>query len=94
MRWRMPPNNCLLLLYARGFENRKMCGACYLCQVCLQDRAVLSGYTIHYNVTELCAVCENRGGRPGPNSPYGLCGRKATLNYTLLIVKIKFGCLL
>ena len=26
--------------------------------------------------------CESRGGRPGlpvPNSPYGLCGRKATL---------------
>ena len=28
-------------------------------------------------------LCESRGGRPGlpvPNSPYGLCGRKATLN--------------
>ena len=28
-------------------------------------------------------LCEGRGGRPGlpvPNSPYGLCGRKATLN--------------
>ena len=27
--------------------------------------------------------CVSRGGRPGlpvPNSPYGLCGRKATLN--------------
>ena len=27
-------------------------------------------------------LCENRGGRPGlpvPNSPYGFCGRKATL---------------
>ena len=27
-------------------------------------------------------LCEGRGGRPGipvPNSPYGLCGRKATL---------------
>ena len=27
--------------------------------------------------------CESRGGRPGlpvPNSPYGLCGRKATVN--------------
>ena len=27
-------------------------------------------------------MCESRGGRPGlpvPNSPYGLCGRKATL---------------
>ena len=27
-------------------------------------------------------LCESRGGRPGlpvPNSPYGLCGRKATL---------------
>ena len=30
-------------------------------------------------------LCERRGGRPGlpvPNSPYGLCGREATLNYT------------
>ena len=28
-------------------------------------------------------LCESRGGRPGlpvPNSPYGLCGRKATVN--------------
>ena len=28
-------------------------------------------------------LCESRGGRPGllaPNSSYGLCGRKATLN--------------
>ena len=28
-------------------------------------------------------LCESRGGRPGlpvPKSPYGLCGRKATLN--------------
>ena len=28
-------------------------------------------------------LCESRGGRPGfhvPNSPHGLCGRKATLN--------------
>ena len=28
-------------------------------------------------------LCGSRGGRPGllaPNSPYGLCGRKATLN--------------
>ena len=33
------------------------------------------------------AVCESRGGRPGlpvPNSPYGLCGRKATLNCSIL----------
>ena len=30
--------------------------------------------------------CESRDGRPGPpgsNSPYGLCGRKATLNLNL-----------
>ena len=28
-------------------------------------------------------LCESSGGRPGlpvPNGPYGLCGRKATLN--------------
>ena len=31
-------------------------------------------------------LCENRGGRPGlpvVNSPYGLCERKATLNFTV-----------
>ena len=31
-------------------------------------------------------MCESGGGRPGlpvPNSPYGLCGRKATLNLSL-----------
>ena len=35
---------------------------------------------LEFRVQELC---ESRGGRPGlpvPNSPYGLCGRKATLN--------------
>ena len=25
-------------------------------------------------------LCDSRGGRPGPNSPCGLCGPKATLN--------------
>ena len=37
-------------------------------------------------------LCESGGGRPGlpvPNSPYGLCGRKAALN--LNCVKIVFG---
>ena len=32
-------------------------------------------------------LCQSRGGRPGlpvPNSPYGLCGRKATLNLNSL----------
>ena len=31
-------------------------------------------------------MCESRGGRPGlpvPNSPYGLCGRKETLNCSI-----------
>ena len=34
-------------------------------------------------------VCESGGGRPGlpvPNSPYGLCGRKTTLNLDVLFV--------
>ena len=33
-------------------------------------------------------LCEGLGGRPGlpvPNSPYGLCGRKATLNSNVTI---------
>ena len=31
-------------------------------------------------------LCESRGGHPGlpvPNSPYGLCGRKATMNLNM-----------
>ena len=31
-------------------------------------------------VKELCESRCGRPGRPVPNSPYGLCGRKATLN--------------
>ena len=33
-------------------------------------------------------LCESPGGRPGlpiPNSPDGLCGRKATLNVEILV---------
>ena len=36
-------------------------------------------------------LCEGRGGRPGlpvPNSPFGLCGRKATLNSNLTNIYI------
>ena len=48
--------------------------------------------SIHVHVCILCFIyrsqelCESRGGRPGlpvPNSPYGLCGREATLNLNL-----------
>ena len=37
------------------------------------------GFSASFRAQELC---ESRGGRPGlpvPNSPYSLCGRKATL---------------
>ena len=37
-------------------------------------------------------LCESRGGCPGlpvPNSPYGLCGRKATLNSSCEIRNIQ-----
>ena len=34
---------------------------------------------------ELCASRGGRAGLPVPNSPYGLCGRKATLNKHCLI---------
>ena len=30
---------------------------------------------------ELCESRDDRSGLPDPNSPYGLCGRKATLNW-------------
>ena len=35
-------------------------------------------------------LCESGGGRPGlpvANSPYGLCGRKATLNFKICVVR-------
>ena len=38
-------------------------------------------------------LCESRGGRPGlpvPNSAYGLCGRKATLNMNFCRICIEF----
>ena len=46
---------------------------------------MVSGRKAAVNVSNVRAqeLCESRGGRPGlpvPNSPYGLCGRKATLN--------------
>ena len=40
-------------------------------------------YLLHFYSTVQEPLCDCRGGRPGLpilNSPYGLCGRKATLN--------------
>ena len=37
----------------------------------------------HSSFLRVQELCDSRGGRPGlpvPNSPYSLCGRKATLN--------------
>ena len=53
-----------------------------LWQGCNSVSAPLEGenWIQHLRAQELC---ESRGGRPGlpvPNTPYGLCGRKATLN--------------
>ena len=42
--------------------------------------SLLGIYLLGFRAQELCG---SRGGRPGlsvPNSAYGLCGRKATLN--------------
>ena len=56
--------------------------------------AVLGSPSLIVRTTELehclmraLELCESRGGRPGlhvPNSPYGLCGRKATLNLNIV----------
>ena len=40
-------------------------------------------------------MCESQGGRPGlpvPNSPYGLCGRKATFNLKLETLRAQELC--
>ena len=41
-------------------------------------------------------LCQNRDGRPGlpvPNSHYGLCGRKVTLNRSRSCVKVEVAVL-
>ena len=45
-----------------------------------------------YSSVRAQELCENRGGRPGlpvPNSPYGLRGRKATLNLDMFVTEIR-----
>ena len=58
-----------------GFPERKHCKTdCFACTY------IHGEYFRGPRAEELCA---SRGGRPGlpvPNSPHGLCGRKATLN--------------
>ena len=48
---------------------------------------VISGQnTLNFCQIKAQELCESRGDRPGlpvPNSPYDLCGRKATLNLNL-----------
>ena len=39
-----------------------------------------------FRVQELCESRDGRPGLPVPNSPYGLCGRKATLNFKTRVV--------
>ena len=49
----------------------------------LTDTKISADESVRFRVQELC---ESRGGRPGlpvPNKPYGVSGRKATLNYTV-----------
>ena len=44
------------------------------------------------NLDRAQELCESRGGRPGlpvPNSPYGLCERKATLHLKATTVKVR-----
>ena len=40
-------------------------------------------------------MCESRGGRPGLPVliPYGICGRKATLNFNMSCVKVEVDVL-
>ena len=48
----------------------------------LQRRMILKGRACSRPLRDQ-ELCESRGDRPGlpvPNRPYGLCGRKATLN--------------
>ena len=44
---------------------------------------IVRGHTGLRGLYRALKLCESRGGRPGlpvPNSPYGLCGLKASLN--------------
>ena len=45
------------------------------------------------NTVRVQELCESRGGRPGlpvPDSPYSLCGRKATLKKKKSIINASF----
>ena len=49
-------------------------------------RGTISTHDVQYISVARQELCESRGGRPAlpvPSSPYGLCGRKATLNYCM-----------
>ena len=70
--------------------------------VTLRAQAVsLSGLRLCHSQSSGCVtlraqeLCESRGGRPElpvPNSPYGLCGRKSTLNGLNLAVSGLRSC--
>ena len=55
------------------------------CPSCFRERATdVISTACRKSSFRVQELCESRGGRPGrpvPNSPYGLCGRKATLDH-------------
>ena len=56
------------------------------------ERGIISSHTVHYISVALQELCQSRGGRPAlpvPNTPNGLCGRKATLNLNLNSTNLK-----
>ena len=61
----------------------RCCPQCSLPEnVSIRQRVYIYIRTMHVRSVRAHELCESRGGRPGlpvPNSPYGLCGRKATL---------------
>ena len=68
---------CMDIYIYPGMSWPFLCGS----KVTLEEE---EGWTSDVRARDLC---ESRGGLPGlsvPNSPYGLCGRKATLNLNMV----------
>ena len=86
-----------------GCCHRSELRSCVKVKVAVLDSPSLTVLMVSVDVkqhwTRVQELCESRGGRPGlsvPNSPYGLCGHKATLNlnlskWTCVILRVLFG---
>ena len=78
----------------RSQHHRRCILSWCLCTLYLVHQCTSSYVLIHntlYMYFRAMGLCVSRGGRPGlpvPNSPYGLCGRQATLKYVYSVHQV------